>query len=97
LFLYVVEILFSTKKWNTHAEMSNSTHAQDVLTLVSQKELVRASDLEAIYTVVAEKPCPAPRWRGANSRMKDYLDLSVLLQRESLVIDLLAQAVKATF
>lgn len=32
-----------------------------------------------------------------NSRMKDYLDLSVLLERESLDIDLLAQAVKATF
>jgi len=29
--------------------------------------------------------------------MKDYLDLSVLLERESLDIDLLAQAVKATF
>lgn len=32
-----------------------------------------------------------------NSRMKDYLDLAVLLERKSLDIDLLAQAVKATF
>jgi hypothetical protein len=32
-----------------------------------------------------------------NSRLKDYLDLSVLLEREALDIDLLAQAIKATF
>jgi hypothetical protein len=32
-----------------------------------------------------------------NSRMKDYLDLSVLLDRETLDTDLLAQALKATF
>lgn len=32
-----------------------------------------------------------------NSRMKDYFDLSVLLKRETLDTDLLAQAIKATF
>lgn len=32
-----------------------------------------------------------------NSRLKDYFDLSVLLDREALDIDLLAQAIKATF
>lgn len=31
-----------------------------------------------------------------NSRIKDYFDLSVLLQRETLNADLLAQAIKAT-
>ena len=31
-----------------------------------------------------------------NSRMKDYFDLSVLLERETLDIVLLTQAVKAT-
>jgi len=33
----------------------------------------------------------------ANTRLKDYFDLSVLLQRETLDTDLLAQAIKATF
>ena len=32
-----------------------------------------------------------------NSRVKDYFDLSVLLEREILDADLLAQAIKATF
>ena len=32
-----------------------------------------------------------------NSRLKDYLDVSVLLERETLDTDLLAQAIKATF
>jgi len=32
-----------------------------------------------------------------NSRLKDYFDLSVLLERETLDTDLLAQAIKATF
>lgn len=31
-----------------------------------------------------------------NSRLKDYFDLSVLLERETLDTDLLAQAIKAT-
>lgn len=33
----------------------------------------------------------------ANSRLKDYLDLQVLLQREALDLDLLARAIAATF
>ena len=32
-----------------------------------------------------------------NSRVKDYFDLSVLLERETLDADLLTQAIKATF
>ena len=32
-----------------------------------------------------------------NSRLKDYFDLSVLLERETQDTDLLAQAIKATF
>lgn len=32
-----------------------------------------------------------------NSRLKDYFDLSVLLERETLDTDLLVQAIKATF
>ena len=50
-----------------------------------------------VYTVIAEKLHAIALLGMTNSRMKDYLDLSVLLERESLDIDLLAQAVKATF
>ena len=50
-----------------------------------------------VYTVVAEKLHAIALLGMTNSRVKDYLDLSVLLERESLDIDLLAQAVKATF
>ncbi|MEW6707340.1 MAG: nucleotidyl transferase AbiEii/AbiGii toxin family protein [Pseudomonadota bacterium] len=50
-----------------------------------------------IYTVVAEKLHAIALLGMTNSRLKDYLDLSVLLERETLDIDLLAQAVKATF
>lgn len=50
-----------------------------------------------VYTVIAEKLHATALLGMTNSRMKDYLDLSVLLERESLDIDLLAQAVKATF
>ena len=50
-----------------------------------------------IYTVVAEKLHAIALLGMTNSRMKDYLDLSVLLERESLDTDLLAQAIKATF
>lgn len=49
------------------------------------------------YTVVAEK-LQAIVLRGmTNSRVKDYFDLSVLLERETFDADLLAQAIKATF
>ncbi|MFO1227413.1 nucleotidyl transferase AbiEii/AbiGii toxin family protein [Roseateles sp.] len=50
-----------------------------------------------VYTVIAEKLHAIALLGMTNSRMKDYLDLSVLLQRETLAPDLLAQAVKATF
>lgn len=50
-----------------------------------------------VYTVVAEKLHAIALLGMTNSRMKDYLDLSVVLERESLDMDLLAQAVKATF
>jgi len=50
-----------------------------------------------VYTVVAEKLHAIALLGMTNSRMKDYFDLSVLLERETLDIDLLAKAVKATF
>jgi predicted nucleotidyltransferase component of viral defense system len=50
-----------------------------------------------VYTVVAEKLHAIALLGMTNSRMKDYFDLSVLLDRESLDIDLMAQAIKATF
>ena len=50
-----------------------------------------------VYTVVAEKLHAIVLLGMANSRLKDYLDLQVLLQRETLDIDTLAQAIAATF
>lgn len=50
-----------------------------------------------VYTVIAEKLHAITLLGMANTRMKDYFDLSVLLDREVLDIDLLAQAIKATF
>ncbi|QKT02605.1 nucleotidyl transferase AbiEii/AbiGii toxin family protein [Ectothiorhodospiraceae bacterium 2226] len=50
-----------------------------------------------VYTVVAEKLHAIALLGMTNSRLKDYLDLSVLLDRETLDTDLLAQAIKATF
>jgi len=49
------------------------------------------------YTVVAEKFHAIALLGMTNSRVKDYFDLSVLLQRETFDPDLLAQAIKATF
>jgi hypothetical protein len=49
------------------------------------------------YTVVAEKLHAIALLGMTNSRLKDYFDLSVLLEREALDTDLLAQAIKATF
>jgi len=49
------------------------------------------------YTVIAEKLHAIVVLGITNSRLKDYFDLSVLLQREILDTDLLAQAIKATF
>ena len=50
-----------------------------------------------VYTVIAEKLHAIALLGMTNSRMKDYLDLSVLLERETLDTDLLTQATKATF
>jgi len=49
------------------------------------------------YTVVAEKLHAIALLGMTNSRLKDYFDLSVLLERETLDPDLLARAIKATF
>ncbi len=49
------------------------------------------------YTVIAEKLHAIALLGMTNSRVKDYFDLSVLLERETLDGDLLAQAIKATF
>lgn len=50
-----------------------------------------------VYTVIAEKLHAIALLGMTNSRVKDYLDLAVLLARETLDIELLAQAIKATF
>ncbi len=47
--------------------------------------------------MVAEKFHAIALLGMTNSRMKDYLDLSVLLERETLDTDVLAQAITATF
>jgi hypothetical protein len=49
------------------------------------------------YTVIAEKLHAIALLGMTNSRLKDYFDLSVLLERETLDSDLLAKAIKATF
>lgn len=50
-----------------------------------------------VYTVIAEKLHAIALLGMTNSRLKDYLDLSVLLERETLDADVLAQAIAATF
>lgn len=50
-----------------------------------------------VYTVIAEKLHAIALLGMTNSRLKDYFDLSVLLEREVLDTDLLVRAVKATF
>lgn len=49
------------------------------------------------YTVVAEKLHAIALLGMTNSRVKDYFDLAVLLERETLDAEVLAQAIKATF
>ena len=49
------------------------------------------------YTVVAEKLHAIALLGMTNSRLKDYFDLSVLLERETLDTNLMSQAIKATF
>lgn len=50
-----------------------------------------------VYTVVAEKLHAIALLGMTNSRLKDYLDLWVLLGRESLDAEMLAKAIGATF
>jgi len=50
-----------------------------------------------VYTVVSEKLHAIALLGMTNTRLKDYLDLSVLLGRESLNPNTLAQAIAATF
>lgn len=49
------------------------------------------------YTVVAEKLHAIALLGMTNSRLKDYFDLSVLMERETLDRELLAEAIRATF
>lgn len=50
-----------------------------------------------VYTVVAEKLHAIALLGMTNSRLKDYLDLSVLLDREALDLNTLVAAIAATF
>jgi len=50
-----------------------------------------------VYTVIAEKLHAICLLGMTNSRLKDYLDLSVLLERETLDAEILAKAIAATF
>lgn len=50
-----------------------------------------------VYTVISEKLHAIALLGMANSRMKDYLDLSILLSNEQLDNQILAQAIRATF
>ena len=50
-----------------------------------------------IYTVVAEKLNAIVSLGMTNSRMKDYLDLSVMLGRETLDAETLSRAIAGTF
>jgi hypothetical protein len=50
-----------------------------------------------VYTVVSEKLHAIAILGMTNTRLKDYLDLSVLLSRETLDADMLGRAIVATF
>lgn len=50
-----------------------------------------------VYTVIAEKLHAIALLGMTNSRLKDYFDLSVLIERERLDPDVLARAIKTTF
>ena len=50
-----------------------------------------------VYTVIAEKLHAIALLGMTNTRLKDYLDLSVLLEREALDPTILATAIAATF
>lgn len=49
------------------------------------------------YTVIAEKLHAVAVLGMTNSRLKDYFDLAVLMERETLECELLAKAIRATF
>jgi len=50
-----------------------------------------------IYTVIAEKLHAIVLLGMTNTRLKDYFDLQVLIQREEIDINILSEAVSATF
>ncbi|MES3003950.1 MAG: nucleotidyl transferase AbiEii/AbiGii toxin family protein [Pseudomonadota bacterium] len=50
-----------------------------------------------VYTVIAEKLHAITLLGMTNTRLKDYVDLSVLLERETLDMAILAKAIAATF
>ena len=50
-----------------------------------------------VYTVIAEKVHAIVEHGAKNSRMKDYLDLTVIFDRETLDMQLLLRAITATF
>jgi hypothetical protein len=50
-----------------------------------------------VYTVIAEKLHAVALLGMTNSRLKDYLDLWILLSNETLDAGILAQAIAATF
>jgi hypothetical protein len=50
-----------------------------------------------VYTVISEKLHAITLLGMTNSRLKDYLDLFVILEKEKLNQDILAQAISATF
>lgn len=58
---------------------------------------LRTYPVYTVYTVVAEKLHAMVLLGMTNTRVKDYLDLSVLLERETLDPATLAAAIAATF
>lgn len=50
-----------------------------------------------VYTVVAEKLHAIALLGMTNTRMKDYLDLAVIFERETLDVEMLTEAITATF
>ena len=50
-----------------------------------------------VYTVIAEKLHAITMLGMANSRLKDYLDLTVMFDREEIDVNILARAIFATF
>ena len=70
----------------------------------SEKYPVLLTDLPAptlltypVYTVIAEKLHAIVLFGMANSRIKDYFDLLILIQTQKLDLSILAKAIKSTF